>query len=83
MTIIPDPKLNKALEEQYQGSIEAIENLFNSFPENLPLYKDSGLWQLRSDHMDQVILRQQINESFIEFVVRVNIYFDLINRIIS
>ena len=41
------------------------------FPENLPLYKDSGLWQVRSDNMEDVLFQQELNEEFSEFIERV------------
>lgn len=38
-------------------------SLLSDLPENKPLYKDSGLWQLRSDDMDEVIIQQHSEES--------------------
>jgi hypothetical protein len=56
--------------------IDRIEQL----PENRPLYKDSGLWQIRSDDMTEVIFEQKATESFNQFIERVhsvqNIYSD-------
>ncbi len=40
------------------------------FKENLPLYKDSGLWQLRSDNMEDVLVQQDYNESVSNFIKR-------------
>ncbi len=51
-----------------------IEQLFEYLPENKPLYKDSGLWQLRSDDMEKVIVQQEVNESIADFLSRCNIY---------
>lgn len=50
-----------------QQLIEAIENL----PENKPLYKDSGLFQLRSDDMEDVVEQQGVNEPTIDFIKRI------------
>jgi hypothetical protein len=44
--------------------------LLTDFPENMPLYKDSGLWQMRSDDMEEVIVQQQVNESDEDFILR-------------
>ena len=42
----------------------------DGLPENKPLYKDSGLWQLRSDDMKDVIVQQRVNESNNDFLLR-------------
>jgi len=47
--------------------IEMLENL----PQNRPLYKDSGLWQIRTDDMEGVLHEQGVNESFFDFIRRV------------
>ena len=46
--------------------IEMLDNL----PENRPLYKDSGLWQIRTDDMEEVLYEQGANESFFDFIKR-------------
>lgn len=46
------------------------EKLIDALPQNQPLYKDSGLWQVRSDDMEEVIFQQTANESFREFIIR-------------
>lgn len=43
----------------------------NELFENQPLYKDSGLWQVRSDDMEDVLFQQGVNESFPAFIDRV------------
>lgn len=48
----------------------AMTNLLSDFPENRPLYKDSGLWQMRSDDMQDVLVQQKVNESDAEFIER-------------
>ena len=49
-----------------------LEFLFQSLLENLPLYKDSGLWQLRTDNMKKVLIQQNMNMSNIEFIKSIN-----------
>jgi len=48
-----------------------IIEMINELPENRPLYKDSGLWQIRSDDMESVLFQQKVNESFYDFIKRV------------
>jgi hypothetical protein len=48
----------------------AINKVFEDFPQNKPLYKDSGLWQLRTDDMEEVIHQQGVNETDCEFFKR-------------
>lgn len=47
-----------------------IKSLLADLPENRPLYKDSGLWQMRSDDMEEVLIQQGVNETDIEFLAR-------------
>jgi hypothetical protein len=47
-----------------------IESILNSLPANRPLYKDSGLWQVRTGDMENVYIGQKHNESFFDFIVR-------------
>jgi hypothetical protein len=58
---------------------ELIDRI-DELPENRPLYKDSGLWQIRSDDMTEIIFEQKATESFNQFIERVhsvqNIYSD-------
>ncbi len=42
----------------------------NNLPENKPLYKDSGLWQMRTDDMKDVIIQQSVNETDSDFITR-------------
>jgi hypothetical protein len=44
----------------------------NDLSENRPLYKDSGLWQVRTDDMEDVLFQQGVNEKFEDFIDRVN-----------
>jgi hypothetical protein len=49
-----------------------FEDISSNFPSNLPLYKDSGSWQLRTEDMEDVIEQQGVNESFYEFLTRIS-----------
>ena len=51
--------------------------LINYLPENTPLYKDSGLWQFRTDDMENVIIDQNHNENFRDFILR---YIELLKE---
>lgn len=55
-----------------QKSIEIIESedLLNELPDNRPLYRDSGSWQIRSDNMEDVLFQQASDESFYSFIKR-------------
>jgi len=50
--------------------------MIDNIPQNRPLYKDSGLWQVRSDDMEDVLFQQGVCESFFDFIKRV---FDVDN----
>ncbi len=47
-----------------------LVQIMHNLPENAPLYKDSGLWQVRTDDMQEVIAQQTANESFEDFIRR-------------
>lgn len=47
-----------------------LQELIDLLPENTPLYRDSGLWQLRTDDMSEVIHQQNVCETFHEFLIR-------------
>ena len=48
--------------------------------QNRPLYKDSGLWQVRTDDMEDVIMSQMANESFKDFIIRYLRFIKLENK---
>ena len=48
-----------------------LVTMLENIPQNRPLYKDSGLWQVRTDDMEDVIFEQGVNESFFDFIKRV------------
>lgn len=54
-----------------------IEDIINCLPQNRPLYKDSGLWQIRSDDMNEVYIQQLSNETFRSFIIR---YLELLQK---
>jgi aromatic ring hydroxylase len=47
-----------------------VNSLLENFPENRPLYKDSGLWQMRTDDMEDVLIQQEYMESDESFMQR-------------
>lgn len=47
-----------------------LEHLLEVLPQNRPLYKDSGLWQIRTEDMEDIIMSQMANESFKYFIIR-------------
>jgi hypothetical protein len=55
------------LDENWYGS---LEQMLMDLPENRPLYKDSGLWQIRNDDMEEVLYQQDVNEDFSAFIFR-------------
>jgi len=48
----------------------STDDILDALPENYPLYKDSGLWQIRSDDMESVIFQQRHFDSFRYFIIR-------------
>jgi hypothetical protein len=62
---------NETITSKRQSNIPHVNDwLLYDFPQNMPLYKDSGLWQLRSDDMEEVVLQQGVNESDNDFIKR-------------
>lgn len=47
-----------------------LATMLENIPQNRPIYKDSGLWQIRSDDMKEVLFQQEVNESFFDFIKR-------------
>lgn len=47
-----------------------LATMLENIPQNRPLYKDSGRWQIRTDDMEDVIFEQGVNESFFDFILR-------------
>ena len=61
--------LEKQSEQQSNCNLPHVSvSLLSDLPENKPLYKDSGLWQLRTDDMDDVIIQQHSDESDEDFL---------------
>jgi len=48
-----------------------LATMLENIPANRPLYKDSGLWQVRTDDMEEVVFQQGVNEDFFDFIKRV------------
>jgi hypothetical protein len=51
--------------------LKQLELMIDAIPENKPLYKDSGQWQVRTDDMEEVLFQQKLNEDFFDFIKRV------------
>ena len=49
----------------------SLVTMLENIPPNRPLYKDSGLWQVRTDDMEGIIFEQGVEETFFEFITRV------------
>ncbi len=47
-----------------------LETLLNALPQNRPIYKDSGLWAIRTDDMENEYMDQKCNETFKDFIIR-------------
>ncbi|MDB5243681.1 MAG: hypothetical protein JWP57_4306 [Spirosoma sp.] len=45
-----------------------FRELINLVPKNLPLFRNSGMWQIRSDDMAEVLYQQEAHESFRDFL---------------
>jgi len=48
----------------------STDDLIDCLPQNRPLYKDSGLWQIRTDDMKDVYIQQNCNETLRDFIIR-------------
>lgn len=59
--------------EWLEQQITNFQDMINDLPENRPLYRDSGLWQVRSDDMEEVLYQQESDETFLQFINRVYI----------
>ena len=58
----------------------ATEDLIDCLPQNRPLYKDSGLWQVRTDDMENVLIDQNCNETLRGFILRYLDWLDDIDK---
>ena len=47
-----------------------VEQLIQCLPENAPLYKDSGLWQILDDDTNEPVAYQHANENLKQFLIR-------------
>lgn len=48
-----------------------LATMLENLPQNKPLYKDSGLWEIRSDDMVDIEFQQGTNETLFDFIKRV------------
>lgn len=46
------------------------EFLIDCLPQNMPLYKDSGLWSVRDEGLETIYCAQDITETFRDFILR-------------
>ena len=46
----------------------SLEELLEMLPQNRPLYRDSGLWQVRTDNMETIFLQQRANDGLKKFL---------------
>ena len=58
----------------------STEDLIDCLPENQPLYKDSGLWQIRTDDMENVMMYQHASETLRNFILRFYDWLDEHNQ---
>ena len=47
-----------------------LVTMLENIPQNRPLYKDSGLWQVRTDDMEDVSIQQNVTETLRGFIIR-------------
>lgn len=47
-----------------------LTTMLENIPQNRPLYKDSGSWQIRTDDMEDFLFQQGVEESFFDFIKR-------------
>jgi hypothetical protein len=59
----------KSKKTMYYANLD-LQALIEELPQNRPLYKDSGLWQVRTDDMEDVLCQQTANETLSQFLVR-------------
>lgn len=54
-----------------QVDVRHLEFMLENLPQNRLLYCDSGLWQVRTEDMEEVLFQQKSSEGFYEFIQRV------------
>jgi len=64
------PNDSKPLVSRHSFMWWSTDDLIDCLPENRPLYKDSGLWQVRTDDMENVLIDQNCNETLRDFIIR-------------
>ena len=73
-------EIQKLFDIAVKANIQEFVEIINDLPNNRPLYRDSGLWQIRTEDMEDVIFWQECNESFEEFIKRVHLKENEINK---
>ena len=53
---------------KFESMLETYREANDNF--HKPLYCDSGLWQMKSDDMEEVLVQQGVNESIVSFINR-------------
>ena len=56
------------------------DDLIDCLPQNRPLYKDSGLWEIRTDDMENVYMQQNCNETLRGFIIRYLEWIEEVDR---
>ena len=64
------PNDSKPLVSRHSFMWWATDDLIDCLPQNRPLYKDSGLWQIRTDDMEDVFIQQNVTETLRGFIIR-------------
>lgn len=64
------PAIAKLLVSRRSFMWWTTDDLIDCLPQNRPLYKDSGLWQVRTDDMGNVFMQQNCNETLRGFIIR-------------
>lgn len=64
-------KDSRKIDKSFEDALDKLQFMLDNLHENRPLYKDSGLWQVRSDDMEDVLYQQECNEDFYVFIKRV------------
>lgn len=56
--------------ETKTATLDHLLFMLGELYDNRPLYCDSGLWQICSEDMKEVLYQQKVNEDFYDFIER-------------
>lgn len=70
LTVSPNDSKPLVSRHSFMWAMWATDDLIDCLPQNRPLYKDSGLWQIRTDDMENVLIDQNCNETLRGFIIR-------------